>query len=229
MSRSEDFMDVVREWSEFIDANALDGHLRVVEVGGSEVGDAYSFEDLGAVVDWVLRRSGYTPESVDNAIDVHIEVDYGAERAPQLATASVVDWSNGRLTLDWRDESITSLSFPAFPDGPLDQGAALLEPITAVELAGIERVLSVLEQQVRDGDLDQFIERRVLAIADIIRAERVAATPEVTERWVLVGPVRAALRYVLRDLPRDGLALVKFAEILAAINWHQLASSLPGV
>lgn len=51
MNGSEEFMDIVREWDEYIDANALDGHLRVVEVGRSEIGDAYSFEDLGAVVD----------------------------------------------------------------------------------------------------------------------------------------------------------------------------------
>lgn len=97
-----------------------------------------------------------------------------------------------------------------------------MEPITVAEFTGIERLLVELERLVDAGDLTGREEQRVHAMSAFIRDAHSETEPGVTPRWRLVGPVRAALRYVVRDLPRDGLALIKFVELLGDIGWTNI-------
>jgi hypothetical protein len=120
----------------------------------------------------------------------------------------------------WHDDVDDDFAAPRRYD--LDIGPALLGAITVAELNGIERLLAELERLVEGSDLTALQEQRVHAMSAFIRDAQTETEPGVTPRWRLVGPVRAALRYVVRDLPRDGLALVKFVELLGDIGWTNI-------
>lgn len=108
-----------------------------------------------------------------------------------------------------------------------DAGQALLEPITAEEIAGTEPILAELWQAVSNDDLTEAQQAQIHAMALMLKAQRMEMVPGQTKRWQLVGPMRSVLRYVARELPRDALAWWKFAELLTKINWTTLANMLP--
>lgn len=112
--------------------------------------------------------------------------------------------------------------------GPLcvDDGAALLDPISAAELAGIEPILAELWRAIDGGLLTPAQEHQIIAMAELLRDEHSSATAEDTKRWKLAGPLRACLRYLLRHAPRDALAWMKIVDLLEKIGWSSLATEL---
>lgn len=108
-----------------------------------------------------------------------------------------------------------------------DAGQALLEPITAEEIAGTEPILAELWQAASNDDLTEAQQAQIHAMALMLKAQRMEMVPGQTKRWRLVGPMRSVLRYMARELPRDALAWWKFAELLTKINWTTLANVLP--
>ena len=170
-----------------------------------------------------IPHTGWVAATLENiagssvAVPVNVQVEVAVEGVDGPARLRFDDGSEVTYGLPKQGESTAE---------PLDTGLALLEPITERELAAIETVLSGLEREVEAGNLTPLQEQRVLAMADLIRTTQIEATPNETERWKLVGPVRAALRYVTRQLPRDGLAWYGFARVLDDINWSTLAEEL---
>lgn len=108
----------------------------------------------------------------------------------------------------------------------VDEGLALLEPITKAEHVAVERILSVLGEAALVRGLSEWQESQILLIADLIRAARNDAVPEETQRWRLIGLVLRGLRYLAREGPKDALAWWKLAEILGEIDWHNVVKAL---
>lgn len=128
------------------------------------------------------------------------------------------------LILKFSDGSISRYHPPG---PPLDDGPRLLEPISVRELTAVEGILSVLWEALGTEDLTDVQRGQIMAMADLIRAEQVASAPEVTPRWRLVGVVRGALRYLVKEAPRDALAWWKLADLLQAIDWHHVVTNIP--
>lgn len=110
---------------------------------------------------------------------------------------------------------------------PLDSGPALLEPITAQELANIEPILQELWKALDRDTLSPAQRHQIVAMGKLIEVEQRAAELGETERWKLIGPIRAALKYLAKEAPRDALAWWKLAELLEKIEWSTLAGELP--
>lgn len=115
----------------------------------------------------------------------------------------------------FRDGSIIDLvQFDS--SGP---GRDLYGRIGHAEYANIERLVAVLIDAAAVGALTERQQLKILAIARLIETTRNETTPEATERWRLVGAVRASLSYLRKDLPRDALAWTKLREILEENGW----------
>lgn len=87
------------------------------------------------------------------------------------------------------------------------------------EQANIERLVAVLLDAAATEILTEPQQLKILAIARLIETTRNETTPGATERWKLVGAVRAGLSYLRKDLPRDVLAWTKLQEILDENGW----------
>lgn len=115
------------------------------------------------------------------------------------------------------------------PEEPRDTGPSLLEPLSPREVATIEPLLSELWAALERESLSDIHRAQIMAMADLIKAEQMASVPGETPRWKLVGTVRAALRYLAKDVPRDALAWWKLIELLEKIDWTTVAGELPGL
>lgn len=105
----------------------------------------------------------------------------------------------------------------------LDEGLALLDPITVGEFRAIEGVLRLLADAVAEGNPTERDAQLIRAMYDLIRSEQMDTVPGETKRHRLVDVVGAAARYMVKELPKDGLAWWKFAELMHGINWHRVA------
>ena len=114
------------------------------------------------------------------------------------------------------------------PRPAVDEGLALLEPITQPEHAATERILNLLGEARASGRLTGWQEDQIVLMADLIRASREEAVPDETERWKVVGVVGGALRYLARELPDDVVKWGAAGVILTNVDWHALARALPG-
>lgn len=110
--------------------------------------------------------------------------------------------------------------------GPLDTGRLLLEPVSRKEIAGLEPILAELWRAIDRDELTETHRTQIRAMADLLKAQQLAATPGTTERWRVVGPVRAILKYLLKEVPKDALAWWKLIELLSKIHWSTLAHEL---
>jgi hypothetical protein len=110
--------------------------------------------------------------------------------------------------------------------GALDTGRSLLEPVSRKEIAGLESILAELWRAIDRDELNDIHRAQVLAMADLLKAQQLDATPGTTERWRVVGPVRAILKYLLKEVPKDALAWWKLIELLGKIHWSALAHEL---
>jgi hypothetical protein len=140
--------------------------------------------------------------------------------------------SDGRTAhLRFTDGSHFSVRDPgATPDEspePLDVGISLLEPVTVRELRGVEQIIGQLWASVEEAALTETQEAQIILMADLIKAQQVSSNAGQTPRWQIVGAVRSALTYLVREAPKDALAWWKLAELLARIDWHNLAQALP--
>ena len=108
-----------------------------------------------------------------------------------------------------------------------DSDAFLFQPISAREIAGIEPILSILWQAIDNDQLTETHRAQIRAMADFLREQLIETVPGRTERWKLIGPMRAVFRYLVKEVPRDALAWWKLTELLAKINWSTLADILP--
>lgn len=113
-------------------------------------------------------------------------------------------------------------------EGPLDAGVALLKPIGKKELATVEPILAQLWRALDAEWLTEPQQAQILAMAKLLEGQALDAIPGETERWKIVGPLRAILKYLAKELPRDALAWWKLIELLQQIEWVALASELPG-
>jgi len=60
-------------------------------------------------------------------------------------------------------------------------------------------------------------------MAQLIQAEHRDTEPGKSPRWRLIGVVRSALRYGLKDLSKDALAFSNLVEIPGDIDWPNVA------
>jgi hypothetical protein len=234
VTTAESLADLLADWERFTEDRHTDGHLRVVLDGGSDLFDAYSIEALGAMIEATLEHSaGLDRFTLDGSSNyAWVEVDYGTEtRRPIAVKFEVTEWNHDTVEIEFEDGSTRVNPIwrpPPDEEGPLDTGVRLLQPITVVELRGIESILGVLERAIERSELSEFEERRIVAMADVIRQARLEAEPEVTLRWKVIGAVRSSLRYIYKEGPKDFLAWWKVAELLSEINWMELAQQFPG-
>ena len=110
----------------------------------------------------------------------------------------------------------------------MDAGVALLKPIGKKELATVEPILAQLWRALDAEWLTEPQQAQILAMAKLLEGQALDAIPGETERWKIVGPLRAILKYLAKELPRDALAWWKLIELLQQIEWVALASELPG-
>ncbi len=153
----------------------------------------------------------HAPDTVDE-LSARVTIYRGSESPP--------------MRFDFADGSSRELRAES-PRPARDVGRALLEPITPEEHAGVEPILGELWAAVDAGGLTTGQRHQILAMAELIKAQHLAAEPGETERWKLVGPIRAALKYLAKEAPRDALAWWKLIELLEKINWSTLAGELP--
>ena len=113
------------------------------------------------------------------------------------------------------------------PEEPTDSGASLLDPISSREVATIEPLLGELWSAMDQNSLSEIHQAQILAMAELIKAAQLETVPGETQRWKLVGTVRAALRYLAKEVPRDALAWWKLVELLNDVDWTTIASELP--
>ncbi len=176
-------------------------------------GSKHSIDDAiaSAASQW-FRLGGQTPAKIAVTVE-------DAEDVVGQMTRS--DGSLHIVFTDGSDRSLPELNLTR------DSGQMLLLPVTADEIAGIEPILAELWSAVDNEDLTEVQRAQIVTMANLIQAEQRAAVPGETTRWKLVGTVRAALKYLAKEAPRDALAWWKLAELLEKIDWSTLASELP--
>lgn len=221
---------VARRWDVYDPDDLLDGQLPMVRFRQREINrlQAYvveSAEDVGAALDHFL--SGDSAERGSFARELEVQVLDG----PWMPAAVERDLDESPQRLRFSDGSDLDVSFlgnsgsvrPIRDDTePVDIGVALLEPITDREYGQIERVLQVLWDAAATESLTAAQEAQILAIARLIEDQHRDTTPGRTERWKLVGPLRAGLRYLSKELPKDALAWWKLTELLIEIDWSNV-------
>lgn len=137
--------------------------------------------------------------------------------------------NDARLFLHFPDGSTLALAGKDEDERTaLDDGPALLDPITLGEFRAVEGVLAVLRDAISSGDLTDRQEALIRAMFDLVRSEHLDTVPDVTKRHHLVGVVGGALKYTAKEVPKDALAWWKLIELLQKIDWHTIAGSLPG-
>ncbi len=114
-----------------------------------------------------------------------------------------------------------------FDSDGLDAGPSLLEPITSKELSGTEKILDELWQAIDNDELTETQRTQIIAMAELIQAQRRSTTPDETERWKLIGTIRAALTFLATVLPARVLNWVGIVKLLHDIDWSTLAGQLP--
>lgn len=115
---------------------------------------------------------------------------------------------------------------PSITSGALDEGRNLLLPISVRELEGLEPILAILWNALEQKGLSTVHERQIMAMAELIAEVRQSAEPNESERWTLVGVIRGALKYLLREVPKDVLAWWKLIDLLRAIDWTNVTIQL---
>lgn len=234
VTQADSFSELLAEWEQFTESRRTDGHLRVVLDGASDVFDARSVDGLGTMIEATLEGPADLDRfTLDGLNDyVWVEVDFGTEdREPTYVRFEVTSWNHDTVAIEFEDGSTRVDSIwrpPPDQEVPFDTGVQLLQPITVVELRGIESILGVLERAIERSELSEFEERRILAMAEVIREARLEAEPGTTLRWKLIGAVRCSLRYVYKEAPKDFLAWWKVTDLLSEINWTDLAQQFPG-
>ena len=130
---------------------------------------------------------------------------------------------------DLKSAARLAMDVVEYGSGPdaLDVGPALLEAISAEEIAGTEPILAELWTAIDSDELTEPQRAQIQAMAELLKAQRMEMVPGQTERWKLVGPMRSVLRYLVKEVPKDALAWWKFVELLTKINWSTLAGMLP--
>jgi hypothetical protein len=120
-----------------------------------------------------------------------------------------------------------------FPDGSmigftaastarvLDDGLALLEPITLTEYQAIEQLLAMLWEAAANDRLTEAQERKIRSIAEMIADEQRDTTPEETPRYRLVAVVRRGFLSG-EDVLNNGVAWVAVADVFGRIGWHTI-------
>lgn len=115
-----------------------------------------------------------------------------------------------------------------FPDAETTDVAAMLaEPITTVEFAAIEAILSQLWRAVEFGELTDAQREQILLMARTLQQEQQAAVPGHTARLNLVQAVRFIVR-MLRMLPIPDEFWTEFSEILRNMGWLTMFVDLTG-
>lgn len=113
------------------------------------------------------------------------------------------------------------------PDEPLDEGLALLAPVTQREYATVESILAVLWKAADHEALTDGQQAQIRALANLVSSEHRSIEPGTTQRWRLVGVVRGALAHLARsDLPRNVLAWKEVVDLVTKVGWSQLAQVL---
>ena len=211
MTQAEAFRAEYLEW---IDHG---GALRVVGPDSNgEVSDRQATSVLGDMFT-------HWPDYQISSEPLHVEVYLGSNKwdvyAHQYAKApdpQTIEFDDGsQLTPDDLDR-----------DGALDQGPTLLQPITILEFASLEKILAVLWEALDNNVLSDVQCHQIRSMADLISSEQRDAEPGATPRWKLVAAVRGPLRFLLKELPRDLLAWYGMVGILHDIRWHELASEI---
>jgi hypothetical protein len=178
--------------------------------------------------------------TVDQANDLLATLSDGAASVHEVTDARV-DLSHARqvlgATTERRDDLRRRLDElrrdlridedpPAPSDSPLDVGANLALPISVTEVATIEVVLLELWRAVDAERLTDGQQRQIMAMAEMIEAQRRATEPAVSEREGLVTTVKAALVYLRRDFPAEAIQWSAVIALLTNANWSGLADLL---
>lgn len=163
---------------------------------------------------------------VSAGLDFPLVVEhYMAEGIEPVRAAELFDSGD----LDNRDDIEEELA-EVLRDRPArDIGVALLAPLSTPEFASIETILSELWKALDQDGLSEVHQAQIVAMAELIKIAQLEAVPGETPRWKVVGTVRAALRYLAKDVPKDALAWWKLIELLEQIDWTTIAGELPGL
>lgn len=208
-----------------------------------ETQEASLDEQLNSDIVVAVRRLGdddfVTLPTVDMAVGVTcwghgppewttMDLRIGAERWRLRARYEEPD-SVEALEVEFEDGSALRLDDSARRRGePLDTGFSLLLPVSPREMQGVERLLALLWDAAANDQLTEAQERKILSIAEMIGKQHRESEPGRTERWKVVGAIAVAFGYLLTEVP-DGI--VKWSDawgILTSIDWHTVASALPG-
>jgi hypothetical protein len=105
----------------------------------------------------------------------------------------------------------------------LDVGVHLLQPVTVLELRGVEAALTIIERAIDQVALTTSQEHRVRALLSALEAQRREASPGKTPRWKILGAAGTVLMAVAVELPQGIAAWPEAARILRDIGWPSIA------
>lgn len=191
---------------------------------------------------YVTDVIGHGEEATGGTATVAVQTEAGRSLGRyEYVGREITRWTGqSPFTMSWRADPGTAemrrglerlLAEHRPPDGPprhtVDTGQALLEPVSARELAGLEPILAELWRTIDEGALSDSQRHQIMAMAELLTSQRAGAVAGSTPRWSMVGSVRAVLKYLMKEMPRDALAWWKLIELLERIDWSTLAAELP--
>jgi len=170
-----------------------------------------------------------------------VDEDVGVSDAVEFVTRTEDTAHVGSLGWETAAESDAAADWPVvgaqhlgtgtlFPKGEVrlkvvyvDSDEQLAEPFTVDQYASIEGILGWLWEAAAGDKLTDGQQAQIRAIAQLIEDERRDTVPNETKREVMVRFVRRGLKYIVREMPKDFLALAKLNEILNDAGWIETA------
>ncbi len=105
----------------------------------------------------------------------------------------------------------------------VDSGRSLLEPVTPIELHGVELILGHLQRLVESGKLTELEQQQVMAMADMIRTRQRRTEPGRSPRWKMIAAVLGAAAWVATVVPP---AANEIADLAERIGWLSMAEEI---
>jgi hypothetical protein len=150
-------------------------------------------------------------------LPVHVRFFRGGQVTNhELAVAYPED---GAAALLFPDGTSSTLDIHIFPPG-LDQGPALMQPITIHEYASIERLLGLLWEAAARNDLSEGQVAQIEAIHALISRTHRETVADKSPRWKLVGVIGEGLKLLLLEGLSEVLGAV-FIDTLQQMGWLQ--------
>lgn len=204
----------------------LEGHLLAPD--SNEAGTAtYRFHGQKVFGDACLHILTGMTTAEDYGLRVSVQFDGGPSFEAFLMAQASPDRPERSAVLRFRDgsEYVASGDSGVRPP-PVDQGVALLEPITTEEYRAVEAILTELWRWIEVGNLSAGQQQQIKAMADLIRQQQLDTEAGATERWKAIGPARTALRVLAKDVPAVVGGWTKVIDLLYKVRWSRLAENV---